>query len=181
MKIKYISALLTTSAIVLGASSGWAETSSEPRLNFACQIKEGVPTTVAQKADGDISVPVFHWKNEALPVESDAQQLCARVSAKLEDYSAQGYDLSNIGFGGAEQVGLPAICTTGGVNQDCSLVLFTLAPAEQPVRVANEVLSAILDKNLQGNKRVSKDGKRGVQSFSYEVDFWQMLGLKFIK
>lgn len=181
MKIKYIGLLLTTSVLTLGTNPSWAETSSESRLNFNCQVNEGIPTTVARQANSEVSVPVFHWKSEALPDSSDAKQLCDRVAAKLEDYSAQGYDLSNIGFGSAEQVGLPAICATGGVDGDCSLVLFTLAPAEQPVDVANDVLSAILDKRLQSNKRVSKDGKRGVQSYSYEVNFLTLLGLKFIK
>ena len=179
MKTKYISACLATGLLALGASSSWAESSSVSKPNFSCQVNEGIPTTVAHKSSGESVLPVFHWKTEALPTSMDAQQLCDRVSAKLEDYSTQDYDLSNVGFSSAEQAGLPAICATGKDNGDCSLVLFTLAPADNPVNRANEVLTAILDKSLQTNKLVSSD--RGVQSFSYQVNFWDMLGLKLIK
>lgn len=179
MKTKYISACLATGLLALGASSSWAESSSVSELNFACQDNQGIPTTVAQKSSGESILPVFHWKSEALPTSMNPQQLCDRVSAKLEDYSAQGYDLSTVGFSSAEQAGLPAICATSKDNGDCSLVLFTLAPTDNPVNRANEVLNAILDKNLQTNKHVSSD--RGVQSFSYRVNFWDMLDLKLIQ
>ena len=179
MKTKYVSACLATGLLALGASSSRAESSSVSKLNFSCQINEGIPTTVAQKSGEEDTLPVFHWKNEALPNSIDPQQLCARVSAKLEDHSAQGYDLSTVGFSSAEQAGLPAICATGKDNGDCSLVLFTLAPADNPVNRANEVLNAILDKSLQSNKRVSSD--RGVQSIAYQVNFWEVLDLKLFE
>ena len=177
MKTKYISACLATGLLALGASPSWAESSSASKLSFSCQDNQGIPTTVAHKSSEESALPVFHWKTEALPTSMDAQQLCDRVSAKLEDYSAQGYDLS--GFSSAEQAGLPAICATDGKNDQCSLVLFTLAPADNPVNMAHGVLSTILDKSLQANKLVSSD--RGVQSFSYQVNFWDMFGLKLIK
>lgn len=179
MKTKYISACLATGLLSLGASSSWAESSSVAKLNFSCQNNQGIPTTVAQKSGSETVVPVFHWKNEALPTSMDAKQLCDRVSAKLEDYSAQDYDLSTLGFSSAEQAGLPAICATGKDNGDCSLVLFTLAPTDNPVNSANEVLDAILDRSLQSNKHVSSD--RGVQSISYQVNLWDILGLKLIQ
>ncbi len=179
MKTKYISACLATGLLALGASSSWAESASVSKLNFSCQVNEGIPTTVAQKSGGEDTLPVFHWKNEALPTSIDPQQLCDRVSAKLEDHSARGYDLSTFGFSSAEQAGLPAICATGKDDGDCNLVLFTLAPADNPVNKANEVLNAILDKSLQSNKRVSSD--RGVQSISYQVNILHMFGLKFFQ
>lgn len=179
MKIKHLSTLLVTSTLAFGVTPAIAESSQPSSLSFSCQTEDGVPTTIARASDSDVLVPVFHWKNEALPQPADARQLCDSVSAKLEDYSAQGYDLSAIGFRSDEQAGLPAICAVGE-DKTCNLVLFTLAPAEKPVDAANEVLTAILDKNLQTNQIKSND--RGVQSISYQVNFWSLLGFpKFIK
>jgi hypothetical protein len=171
---------LVTSLLSLAASSVSAESSQSPEMSFSCQLKEGVPTTVAQETDGNKSVSVFHWKEEVLPHSADAKQLCDRVSAKLEDYAAQGYDLSTIGFTSSEMAGLPSICAAGE-NGDCSLVLFTLSPTEKPIDAANKVLTAILDKDLQGNQLTPKN-TRGVQSITYQVNIWSLLGFqKLIK
>ena len=177
MKTKYLSALLVTGAIALGTSPAMADSSDAPQLNFSCQVTEGIPTTVAQPVGSEEKLPIFHWNDEALSLKSSSspQQLCNSVSAKLEDYSAQGYDLSQISFIGTEQAGLPVICANTAGGPECSKVLLTLGAAEQPAIVANDVVTAILDPSLQQDKEVYKD--RGVQSTSYQVNFWQLLGL----
>jgi hypothetical protein len=180
VRIKHLSVLLVTSLLSLAASSVSAESSQSPEMSFSCQLKEGVPTTVAQETDGNKSVSVFHWKEEALPHSVDAKQLCERVSAKLEDYAAQGYDLSTLGFTSSEMAGLPSICAAGE-SGDCSVVLFTLSPTEKPIDAANKVLTAILDKDLQGNQ-LALASTRGVQSITYQVNIWSLLGFqKLIK
>lgn len=177
MAIKYLSALLVSSVLSFSATAAFAESSQPLEMNFSCQVKEGIPTTVAQKVHGNKSVSVFHWKSEALPDSADAQQLCDRVSAKLEDYSAQGYDLSTIGFTSSEMAGLPSICAAGE-DGDCSVVLFTLSPAEKPIDAANDVLTAILNKDLQGNQVKPRNNIRGVQSITYQVNIWSLLGFQ---
>ena len=178
MTVKHLSALLATSALALAATPVLGESSQSPDFNFACQ-NGNIPTTVAQTADGKVLGPVFHWKSEALPATADAEQLCNRVAAKLQDYSAQGYDLSSISFNSGEQAGLPAICASGE-TLGCDVVLFTLAPAEKPTEEADAVLSSVLDKSLQGQKRQSND--RGIMTTSYKVDFWSLFGFpKLVK
>lgn len=176
---KHLSAFLVTGTLALGASSALADSSDTPQLNFACQITEGVPTTVAQLVGSQSTLPIFHWKQDVLENRSSStpQQLCDSVTAKLEDYSAQGYDLSKISFIGTQESQLPAICATTGQSKICSKMLFTLSPTDksQPEIVADEVVTAILDPNLQRNKTVFRD--RGVQSTSYPVNFWQLFGL----
>jgi hypothetical protein len=184
MKTKYLSALLVTGTMALGISPAMANSSDAPKLDFSCQVSNNVPMTVAQTAGSETKLPIFHWKESALAYKTDAtpQQLCNDVTAKLEDYSAQGYDLSKISFIGTEQEGIPVICAsaTSGTSE-CSKMLLTLDKAEQPAIVADEVVTAILDQSLQKNK-VEYKGDRGVQSTSYQVDFWSLLGLnlKFV-
>lgn len=179
MKTKYLSALLVTGAMALGTSPAIADSSDTPKLDFSCQVSNGIPTTVAQTLGSETKLPIFHWKESALAYKTDAtpQQLCSDVTDKLKDYSAQGYDLSRISFIGTEQAGIPVICAnaTSGTSE-CSKMLLTLNKAEQPAIVADQVVTAILDQSLQKNK-VEYKGDRGVQSTSYQVNFWSLLGL----
>ena len=148
MTIKHLSVLLATSALAVVGTPAFAESTQSPDLNFACQNGD-IPTTVAQTAEGSVSIPVFHWKSEVLPSYANAQQLCNSVAAKLEDYSAQGYDLSSIDFNGVEQAGLPVICASEQ-PKGCDKVLFTLKPEKNSVKATERVLTAILDKSFQG-------------------------------
>ncbi len=177
MTIKHLSALLASSTLVLAATTpAFAESSQAPDLRFACQTGD-IPTTVAQTVDGSVSQPVFHWNSDDLSNSADAEEyaeeLCNQVAAKLQEYSAQGYNLSNIRFNGLDQGGLPAICVAGQ-PQECDKLLFTLTPTERPADEADRVLAAILDKSLQGGRVQSRD--RGIMSTSYQVDFWSLFG-----
>lgn len=156
-----------------------ANSSEEPQLNFSCQVTEGVPTTVAMNTETDAQLPIFHWKKEALETKSNdsPEELCNMVADKLENYSAQGYDLSQINFvGTVVQDELPAICANAA-ESGCGKVLLTLSPNKDvaPATVASDVVGLILDKNLNPQKTESRE--RGVQSISYRVDFWSLLGL----
>lgn len=179
MKTKRLSAILAVGAMTVATTSTVANSAETPQLNFACEISQGVPTTVAQYAGDDKKQPVFHWKEEILASKSTSspQQLCEMVSQKLESYSAEGYDLSKLNFVGTAQGGLPVICANTAGVPECSKVLLTLAPAEQADIVADKVVSAILDPNLQHQKETVGSNDRGVQSFAYQVDFWSLLGL----
>ncbi|MGD1920739.1 MAG: COP23 domain-containing protein [Pleurocapsa sp.] len=177
MKATHISTLLVTGAISLAASPAIADLSDVPQFNFACQITDGVPTTVAQSTDGEKTLSVFNWKQDALASKtlSSPKELCDNVTAKLEGYSADGYDLSHISFVGTQiNEGLPAICATTGRGK-CSKVLFTLKPANNSETVAQDVVAAILNPELQDKKIEFND--RGVQSTSYQVDFWDLFNL----
>jgi Circadian oscillating protein COP23 len=172
MKIKYLYTLLATGAISLAAYPAIAESADAPQLNFACQMNEGIPTTVAQDPKSGKTLPIFTWKQEALShIASDTpQQLCENVTSKLQMQSENGYDLSQITFFGTQQADLPTVCAS--VGKTCSTVLFTLRATEDPANDAQDVVVAILNPNLQENKIVYTD--RGVQSTSYQVNFWDL-------
>ena len=169
-----LSALLATT--VMMAAPALADSPDETKLTFSCQIDKGVHTTVAQFSGNEAQLPIFHWKPEAIANKSNdtPQQLCNVVSEELKSYSAQGYDLSKINFVGTEQGGLPVICANAGGNT-CSKILLTLNKAEQPDVVASNLVDSILDESLQSQKQEYRN--RGVQSISYQVDFWSLLGL----
>ena len=126
MKTKQLSAFLLTGAISLVAAPAIAESSDAPKLSFACQVNNGVPTTVAQDAEGQTHT-VFSWKADALAYKtpSTPKELCDNVTAKLENYSAEGYDLSQITIVGTEALQLPAICANSGGSKECKKMLFT--------------------------------------------------------
>ena len=178
MKTKRLSAILAVGTMTV-ATSTVANSAETPQLNFTCEVSQGVPTTVAQYAGDDTKLSIFHWKEEVVASKSSSspQQLCNMVSEKLENYSAQGYDLSKLSFVGTAQGGLPVICANTAGVPECSKVLLTLAPAEQADIVADEVVSGIIDKDLPHQKEIVGSNDRGVQSFAYQVDFWSLLGL----
>lgn len=170
MNLKYLSPILAASAIAVGATSVLSESTVTQEQKIFCESNNGTPTTVAM-VQGETK-PIFHWRSDALPPSANPQELCQNVSTKLENYPAQENQLS---FGSYDQGGLPAICAEATPGK-CNLVLFTLAPAENPIEEGNRVLEGILDSNLQKNKQISN--ARGVQSISYPVTFWQLLGFR---
>ena len=170
MNLKYLSPIFAAGAIAVGATSVLGESTVNQEQKIFCESNNGIPTTVAM-VQGETK-PIFHWRSDALPQSANPQELCQNVSAKLESYPTQENQLS---FGSHDQGGLPAICAEATPGK-CNLVLFTLAPAENPIEEGNRVLEAILDSNLQRDKQIST--ARGVQSISYPVTFWQLLGFR---
>ncbi len=178
MKSKYLSPLLTIIAISLGIFSVKAIVEKIPTVAseavFSCQSNEGSVNTVAKTNDG-LWQPIFYWNNDPEITFSNPQQLCNSVSQKLNNYLAEGNDLSSVTFKAQEQMGLPAICVAEQYQQ-CSLLLFTLKPSSKPYDYANRALASILNQDLQ--ETPIKSQTRGVQSIAYEVNFWQLLGWK---
>ena len=178
MKTKSISAILAAGAMAI-ASTTVAQAADTSELNFSCQVREGVPTTIAQSVDSGAELPIFYWQAEALAgrTADTPDELCNDVSQKLADLSVD-YDLSNVNFIGTHQINtdIPMICANVG-GQECSSVLFTLKKDPKAAVVAGDVVDAILAKNLQPEKKEFRT--RGVQSISYQVNFWSLLGLKF--
>lgn len=174
MKNRYLSSLPTIAALAFGMTlvSGVPTVASDPV--FSCQSNEDSLTTVAMSNDG-LWQPIFHWNRIRENTSANPQQLCDSVSQKLNNYLAEGNDLSSVTFEAQEQTGLPAICVVNEVKQ-CSLLLFTLKPAFKPYRFANDTLASILDRDLQASTVKYRD--RGVQSTAYKVNFWQLLGWK---
>lgn len=175
MKIKYLVGLplLTAIAIFWGTTPVHSESKLPSEPTFFCQTNGDTPTTVAKTNNGAIK-PIFHWKNAALPPDTNPEQLCSSVSQQLENYLLSQNDLSSMGFKSTNLDSIPIICATDRDN-NCQTVLLSLSPVEKPVQTANSILNSTLDSQLQENKIASRD--RGVQSHYYQVNFWQILGL----
>ena len=122
---------------------------------------------------------IFHWNSNQLPEAMDSETVCHDVALKLEEYNAQGYNLNNLRFISSQQGGLPAICATEDL-QECSILLLTLAPTEEPRLTSRLLLSSIIDKDLTVNKVELND--RGFQSTAYKASFFDLVfGRKFLK
>ncbi|MEL6496515.1 MAG: COP23 domain-containing protein [Cyanobacteria bacterium J06623_7] len=177
MKTKSIPILFAAGAMAI-ASGAVAHAVDTPELNFSCQVRDGVHTTIAQSVDGRAEIPIFLWKAAALDGKAadSPEELCGLVSQKLADLSVD-YDISNINFIGTHQADIPMVCANTG-GSECSSVLFTLNKTNDRAGfVAGDVVDAILAQDLQPEKQEFRT--RGVQSISYQVDFWSLLGLKF--
>ena len=176
MKLKHLSPLplLTAIAIVVGTTAADGESTPSSSQNFFCQTNESTPITAVKTSTGEMQ-PIFHWKSEALPVNSNPEELCNAVSQQLENYVDSQDNLSTLGFKSTNIDNIPAICATGKENK-CQAVLLSFSPVEQPAQTASLILDLILDPQLQANKMASRD--RGVQSFSYQVNIWGLLGFR---
>ena len=151
---------------------------------FVCESNEGTPTTII-KSNAGATQPIFHWKLDAASVSNTPEELCDSVTQKLNQYATAGNDLSSLAFipttisvNDGEMTGLPAVCVAGE-SEPCQLTLFTLNTAgadnsQTPKTIAGKALDTILDPALKSNVVPSRD--RGVQSTSYRVNFWDLLG-----
>ena len=175
MKIQNLSfkLLLAIATTVMATNPAFSQSSQDSKISFSCQTETGIPTTIVQTENGNVQ-PIFYWKSEALPTETNTEQLCESVSQQLENNLVSDSDLSVMGFKSTRLEEIPVICATDN-NNNCNIVLFTLPPTEKPIEKANFVLASILEPQLQSNKFISSD--RGVQSIYYKVNLWQLLGL----
>ena len=176
MSLQYISSLATLGVMVIAATPAMAESGISNSANFACLNENVTAITV----NGN-SKPVFHWQENLLESSGvNATELCHDVAMRLNEYvaeknTAESANSSPIWFRGDQQLGLPTICATDHPKGGCEAVLFTLSPTEKPVQTANNLLTDILDQDLQSNKVVSQSSERGVQSISYSVSIFDLI------
>ncbi len=172
MNFKSLSPICAGVVLAMSTIPAVAESSISSHRAIFCENSHGTLTTMARTVEGE-SIPIFHWQSESLPKSSNLQQLCNSVSVRLDKYLAQGSTLSS--FGSYEQVGLPTVCAETQPG-NCSLVLFTLAPTDNPINQSNKVLEDILDDNLKQKRQVSNI--RGVQAYAFSItgaEFFKLL------
>lgn len=186
MSLKYISSLATLGVMVIATTPAIAESEVSNSANFACINEDGTSVTVSQ-TNGN-SQPIFHWQGSLLESSgANARELCNDVALRLNEYVAEKYtgsaaDSQILSFRADQQLGLPTICATNDPEIGCEAVLFTLSPTEKPVQTANNLLTDILDKDLQSNKLDSQSSERGVQSISYSISILDLIfGTKYLK
>ena len=189
MRFKYISSLATLGVMAIATTSAMAESGVSNSVNFVCIKENGTSVTVSQ-SNGE-SKPVFHWQGNLLASSgANATELCNDVAIRLNEYVAANYRAEsdnsaqnfNFSFRADEQLGLPTICATNDSTTGCEAVLFTLSPTDNPVKTASNLLTEILDKDLQSNKVSSQSSERGVQSISYSISILDLIfGPKYLK
>ncbi len=187
MSLKYISSLATLGIIAFAAAPALAGSEASDSANFACVSENGTAVTVSQ-LNGNTKA-VFRWQENLSELSgANATELCNDVAMRLNEYVAANYAAENdnsskiLSFRADQQLGLPAICATNDPKGSCEAVLFTLSPTEKPVQTANNLLTAILDEDLQSNKVGSQSSERGVQSISYSISILDLIfGPKFLK
>ena len=192
MSLKYISSMVIIGVgmTAIATTSAMAESEASNSAKFACISDNGAAVTVSQSNSG--SKPVFHWQGELLEsLGANATELCNDVAIRLNEYVAQKYtsataNSSNspqiLSFRADQQLGLPTICATNDPQGSCDAVLLTLSPTEKPVQTANNLLTDILDKDLQTNKTDLQSNERGVQSISYSISIFDLIfGSKYLK
>ena len=170
MNTKYLSLLTFLATLLIATPSSYGETVSSTKITVSCQTKNSTFTTLA-KTDKGAELPIFHWKEQALPAGTNLQQICDRVSDKLEKYLVSTDNLLSVSFKSIDLENIPTICLAKN-RDNCSLVLLTLDPHKKPMETANKVLESILDPKLQANKAISNE--RGIQSTYYPVGFWEL-------
>lgn len=146
MNNKYLIPLLTSSAIALSISPVWGQSDTTSDITFVCEDDRDVPITVAKNSKENTQT-IFHWKSDVLPDSMNIQELCARVSERLNKYAAEGYDLSKLGFRATDETGFPAICVTEEYS-GCNEILVTFAPSEKSTDTTSDILAAIIDRKI---------------------------------
>lgn len=181
MKSQYLLSLSTAATLASGMILVWEKPSTASDATFYCQSNQETPATVAKTSSG-AEQAIFHWNLDAETVSAVPKELCTSVTQKLNDYMLAGNDLSSLTFQASRIFpedpaisSLPAICVADE-NGACGLSLFTLAPSNNPA-IANVTLDSILDPALQSARVEPKTRDRGFQSTSYEVNFWDLLGI----
>ena len=185
MKSQYLLSLSTSATLALGMTLLGGKPSIASDAVFHCQPDQATPITVARTSSG-AEQAIFHWNLDAETVSSAPKELCTSVAQKLNNYILEGNDLSSLTFQASRVFpedpsisSLPAICVADAEGA-CGLSLFTLKPSNSPT-IASATLDSILDPALQSTKVEPKSRDRGFQSISYEVNFWDLLGIKWNK
>lgn len=181
MKSQYLLSLSTSATLALGMIFIGGKSAVASDAVFHCQSDQETPATVA-KTNSGAEQPIFHWNLDQETVSTPAKELCNSVTQKLNNYILEGNDLSSLTFKASRVFpedpsisSLPAICVADA-NGACGLSLFTLEPSSNPT-LASAALDSILDPALQSTKIEPKSRDRGFQSTSYEVNFWDLLGI----
>ena len=188
MSLKYISSLATLGVMaVVATNSAMAESEVSNSANFVCVSENGKTVTVSE-INGN-SKPIFHWQGDFLnSLDANPTELCQDAAMRLNEYVSEKYSVGTesasqvLSFRADKQLGLPTVCATNDPEAGCEAVLFTLSPTEKPVLTANNLLTEILAKELQGNRTDLDDPIRGVQSISYSISILDLIfGSKYVK
>lgn len=105
---------------------------------YVCGVEGGVPATIAQTAEGD--KPLILWKSTYFSQNGwPPEKRCNEVTQRFQDYKDRGR-LNNVTTGKIN--GMPVVCLSENAGGDCSDLLITLEPKDNPQTLLNQVINA---------------------------------------
>ena len=187
MKSQYLASFSVSTAIAISMILTAGKSAIASKALFYCQSNDGMPTTVAKSNNG-AEQAIFHWNLDQSSISRNSKQLCDSVTQKLNNYAAEGNDLSSLTFKASsnddpenlDSSELPVVCVAEK-QEPCALELFALNPVEDhenPTQIASVALNSILDPALQTSPKARDRGVQNTdyQNTDYQVDFWKLLG-----
>ncbi|MBC6481612.1 MAG: hypothetical protein GDA56_31495 [Hormoscilla sp. GM7CHS1pb] len=125
MKPQLLTSVLAISALTLAATfTASPSRAHKTQTSFVCDISNGVPTTIAQTAQGD--VPVIRWvSNYFSSSDWTPERRCEEVSARFQVYNTNE-TLNFLTTGRINRQ--PVVCVAQSWGGSCAGLLFTLKP-----------------------------------------------------
>ncbi len=126
--------------------------------DYSCNLDEDTPVTIARTSRGD--KPIIRWKsNFFISSGYTPEKRCMEVSERLQTYYQSGL-LHHITTGVMNQE--PVICVTRTKGGDCSGLLITLEPGDNP----EQVLKGLLDSEAV---TIERSGENTGEKLSIEL------------
>jgi hypothetical protein len=149
--MKLLTSTLTTSTLIL-STFAFNNAASAGGNTFVCGNWQGIPTTIARTAKGN--VPVLRWESNHFNDSGfTPQKRCQIVSKKFQEYYSKGR-LKYLTTGRSK--GENVVCVAKYQNGPCDGILFTLKPGANP----GETLKRLLDvRDRAGGPMNETDGR----------------------
>jgi Circadian oscillating protein COP23 len=161
--------LVAATITVTGLISAIPPTTAQSQVQFTCnqsyelQSDRRFPTTFAWTSRGKVAV--IRWVKDL--GDHSPQDRCKNVSPRFQ----QAYDNGTLNLITNSKVkGEPVICTAKEYGAACEIVLMTLRPEENSLRILND-LKNILDGHQVGPIKHSS----GIPQIYYQIDIEEFL------
>lgn len=153
MNIRLIQGLVTLGAIALGSLLPLSNPTqaATPQIRVSCETGSGIPVTTLHGINNNKRpYPFLHWRQDQLPANVDARQLCEDLSSHLEKlYTEQSGQEISLAF--HNRGNRTEICFD--VNGKCLRSLFAL-PTTSQHEIDQVLISLNPDPNFSGENQV---------------------------
>lgn len=160
MSIRFMQRFIPVGAIALGSilTISSQPSSANAEKSISCETGSGVPITTFH--DGNRSEPAFYWRQEVLPPEVNARQLCEQLSQPLEAlYASENSANIALTFKTIAE-NTTRVCVEQAGN--CRINLFDLDTTSQ--EEIDKVLESIVDLDPNQESQIIRgDNTTGVQ------------------
>ncbi|NEP53001.1 MAG: hypothetical protein F6K65_31060 [Moorea sp. SIO3C2] len=161
MNVKLITKIVTVGAIALSSLGLNVKSSQAQNTNFFCGMSQGIPTTIASTARGN--VPIIRWVSGYFSRSGYTPQVrCQEVSSRFQSYYNQGI-LSYITTGIMNNQ--PVVCVTSSNGGPCAGLLFTLKRRQNASRTLQQLFDI-----RQGASGPLYESTGGSRKFSIDVE-----------